>query len=154
MSEQWHHDYMQLAFRLDKIFHTSIELPYVDYYYGPPGWKAQIEDEPEKEPVSLLRAATALLDALPEQGFDQHRTTYLSKQVGAMETVCRKLNGERFSFEEELQRLFDITFVWIQEAQFDEALAVYQEVLPHKGHPGGSITRLAQTAQHLSRETW
>jgi hypothetical protein len=64
-----------------------------------------------------------------------------------METVCRRLNGERISFEEELQRLFDITFVWTPEAQFNEALAVYQEVLPGKG-------TLAQAAQHLSRETW
>jgi hypothetical protein len=133
MSEQWHRDYAQLAFRLDKIFHTHIELPYVGYYIGPPEWKARVENESEIEPVSLLRAATVLLDALPEQGFDQHRATYLSKQIGAMETVCRRLNGEQFSFEEELRRLFDISFVWTPEAQFDEALAVYQEALPGKG---------------------
>jgi hypothetical protein len=50
-----------------------------------------------------------------------------------MEAACRRLNGEQFSFEEELQRLFDISFTWTPEAQFDEALAVYQEMLPGKG---------------------
>jgi hypothetical protein len=70
MSIQWHCNYIQLAFHIDKLFHSRIDLPYVDYYYGPPGWKAQVEDEPEKEPIALLRAATELLDALPEQGFD------------------------------------------------------------------------------------
>jgi hypothetical protein len=75
MSEQWHRDYVQLAFRIEKLFQHRIELPYEDYYYGPLVWKAQVENEPEKEPLSLLRAATALLDAIAEQGFDQHRTT-------------------------------------------------------------------------------
>lgn len=133
MNEQWHLDYVHLAFRIDKIFQNRIELPYVDFFYGPLEWKVQVENEPEREPIALLHAATALLDALAEQGIDQHRTTYLSKQVEAMETVCRMLNGERFSFEEVLLRLFDISFKWTPEAQFEEALAVYEERLPGKG---------------------
>ncbi|HEX4716156.1 MAG TPA: hypothetical protein VH164_14640 [Ktedonobacteraceae bacterium] len=60
MSEQWHQDYVQLAFRIDKVFHKHIELPYVDYYYGPPEWKAQVESEPEQEPIVLLRETTTL----------------------------------------------------------------------------------------------
>ena len=133
MSELWHLDYIQLAFRIDKIFHDRIGLPYVDFYYGPLEWKTQIGNEPEKEPIALLHTATALLDALTEQGFDQHRTTYLSKQVEAMETVCRSLNGERLSFTEELRGLFDISFEWMPEERFDEALAIYENVLPGKG---------------------
>lgn len=133
MSEQWHQDYVQLAFRIDKVFHKRIKLPYVDYYYGPPEWKTRVESEPEQEPIVLLRETTTLLDALDMQGFDQHRAAYLSKQVGAMEMACRKLNGERFSLIEELHRLFDISFVWTPEVQFDEALALYQEALPGKG---------------------
>jgi len=133
MGESWSSDYIQLAFRIDKLFQSLIELPFVDYYYGPPEWKAQVQNEQAQEPVALLHAATTLLDTLPTQGFDQHRTTYLSKQVGAMEMVCRKLYGEQFSLEEEMQRLFDLSFSWTPEAQFDEALTLYNEALPGKG---------------------
>jgi hypothetical protein len=38
------------------------------------------------------------------QGFEAHRAAYLEKQVVALETVCRKLSGETFSLEEEVQR--------------------------------------------------
>jgi len=133
MSEQWHREYIQLALRIDKTFHMLVDMPFVDYYYGPPEWKAILENEPAQEPLDLLRAATAVLDTLPVQGFDAHRTTYLSKQIIAMEMVCRKLNGEVFSLIEELQRLFDIRFTWTPEAQLEEGLTLYNEVLPGKG---------------------
>ena len=133
MSATWSRDYIQLAFRIDKLFNTLVELPFVDYYYGPPEGKEQVQNEQAQEPVALLRAATTLLDTLPTQGFDQHHTTYLNKQAVATEMVCRKLNGEHFSLEEEMQRLFDLSFSWTPEAQFDEALALYNEALPGKG---------------------
>ena len=133
MSEQWHRDYVQLAFHIEKLFQNRIGLQYVDYYYGPTEWKADVDNEPEQEPLTLLRAATTLLEALAGQGFDQHRTTCLSKQVEAMEIACRRLNGEHFSLEEELRRIFDISFVWTPVAQLDEALALYREALPGKG---------------------
>jgi hypothetical protein len=96
MNEQWHRDYVQLAFRLEKLFQSHVGLQYVDYYYGPSEWKADVDNEPEQEPLTLLRAATTLLEALAEQDFDQHRTTYLSKQIGAMEIACRRLTGEQW----------------------------------------------------------
>ena len=133
MSEFWLRDYIQLALRIDKVFHILIEMPFVDYYYGPPKWKAALENEPAMEPLDLLRATTALLNALPTQGFDAHRTTYLSKQVIAMEMVCRKLHGETFTYVEELQRIFDIQFEWTTETQLEEGLTLYDEALPGKG---------------------
>ena len=87
MSASWSRDYIQLAFRIDKLFNTLVELPFVGYYYGPPEWKEQVQNEQAQEPVALLHAATTLLDTLPTQGFDQHRTTYLNKQAVAMEMV-------------------------------------------------------------------
>jgi hypothetical protein len=133
MSEHWHRDYVELAFRMEKLFQRYIGLPYVDYYYGPSEWKTRVDNEPEQEPLALLRAATGLLESLEEQGFDQHRTAYLRKQVGAMEIACRKLSGEQFSLEEELRRLFDLEFFWTPSEQLDEALALYREALPGKG---------------------
>jgi len=51
MGESWSSDYIQLAFRIDKLFQSLIELPFVDYYYGSPEWKAQVQNEQAQEPV-------------------------------------------------------------------------------------------------------
>jgi len=90
MSEQWFREYVLLAFRMDKAIRKFSESRFVDYYYGPPEWKAAVEGEAEMPAAELVRGAMALADALPAQGFETHRATYLEKQVIALETVCRK----------------------------------------------------------------
>ena len=131
MNEQWFREYVLLAFRMDKAIRKFTESRFVDYYYGPPEWKA--EAEAEKPADELVRDAMVLEDALPEQGFEAHRATYLEKQVVALETVCRKLNGETFSLEEEVRRCFDIHPTWIPESRFEQGLAMLDEVLPGDG---------------------
>ena len=131
MNEQWFKEYVLLAFRMDKTIRKFTESRFVDYYYGPPEWKA--EAEAEKPADELVRDAMALEDTLAEQGFEAHRATYLEKQVGALETVCRKLNGETFSLEEEVQRCFDIHPERIPESQFEQGLALLDEALPGDG---------------------
>jgi hypothetical protein len=133
MSEQWFRNYVQLQFRMDKAIRKFTESRFVDYYYGPPEWKAAVENEAETPAPDLVGAAMALLDALPAQRFEEHRTTYLSKQVIALETVCRKLNGETFSLEDEVQKCFDIRPTWTPETRFEEAHALFDEVLPGNG---------------------
>jgi len=133
MSEQWFRDYVQLQFRMDKAIRKFTESRFVDYYYGPLEWKAAVEKVAETPAPDLVRAAMSLLDALPAQGFEAHRATYLSKQVIALETVCRKLNGETFALEDEVQRCFDIRPTWTPETRFEEAHALYDEVLPGAG---------------------
>jgi len=131
MNEQWFREYVLLAFRMDKAIRKFTESRFVDYYYGPPEWKA--EAEAEKPADELVRDAMALEDALPEQGFEAHRATYLEKQVVALETVCRKLNGETFSLEEEVRRCFDIHPTWIPESRFEQGLVMLDEVLQGDG---------------------
>ena len=131
--QEWFRDYVQLQFRIDKSIRKFTESRFVDYYYGPPEWKAAVEQEAETPAPDLVRAATALLDALPAQGFEEHRALYLSKQVVALETVCRKLNGETFTLEDEVQRCFDIRPTWTPETRFEEAHALFDEVLPGQG---------------------
>ena len=118
---------------MDKAIRKFTESRFVDYYYGPPEWKALAEAESETPAPDLVRAAMALLDALPAQGFDAHRVTYLSKQVIALETVCRKLNGETFSLQDEVQRCLDIRPTWTAETQFEEGQAMLDELLPGEG---------------------
>jgi len=47
MSEQWFREYVLLAFRMDKAIRKFSESRFVDYYYGPPEWKAAVEGEAE-----------------------------------------------------------------------------------------------------------
>ena len=133
MNEQWFKDYVLLQFRMGKAIRKYTESRFVDYYYGPPEWKAAVETEEETPAPDLVRAAMALLDTLPVQGFEAHRVTYLSKQVIALETVCRKLNGEMFSLEDEVQRCLDIRPTWTAETQFEEGQAMLDELLPGEG---------------------
>jgi hypothetical protein len=46
-----------------------------------------------------------LMNTLGEQDFEPQRSAYLTKQLTAFETVCRRLNGESFSLNEEALRL-------------------------------------------------
>ncbi len=133
MNEQWFREYVLLAFRMEKIIRKFTESRFVDYYYGPPEWKAQAEAEAERSPSEMVRNAMALEDALAEQGFETHRATYLAKQLVALETVCRKLNSETFSLEEEVQRCFDIHPERTPESQFEHGLALLDEALPGDG---------------------
>src|ERR1051326_5905529 len=120
MSEHWFREYVLLAFRLDNAIRKFTESRFVDYYYGPPAWKAEAEAGAERTPEALVRDALALEETLAEQGFDAHRATYLEKQLVALETVARKLSGETFSLEEEAQRCFDIQPTRTPESQFEQ----------------------------------
>jgi len=151
MSEQWFRDYVQLQFRMDWHIRKFTESRFVDYYYGPPEWKAAVENESETPAPDLVRASMALLDALPAQGFETRRATYLSKQVVALETVCRKLNGESFTLEDEVQRCFDIRPQWVPKQRFEEAHSLFEEALPGEG---GLFERMEalRTRYELARE--
>ncbi|HEY1390127.1 MAG TPA: hypothetical protein VGF38_16440 [Ktedonobacterales bacterium] len=133
MHEQWFRDYILLAFRMEKAIRKFTDSRFVDYYYGPPEWKAEAEAETEREPSALVRDAMALEDTLAEQGFEAHRATYLEKQLIALETVCRKLHGETFTLEDEVRRCFDIHPERIPESQFEQGLAILDETLPGAG---------------------
>src|SRR5579863_8840045 len=153
MNDQWFRDYVLLQFRIDKLIRKFTESRFVDYYYGPPEWKATVEAEGETPALDLVRAANSLLDTLPagrdksgpyafepagrdKSGpyeFEPYRTTYLQKELIALETVCRKLNGETFALADEVERCFDIRPAWTPESDFEKAHALLDEALPGEG---------------------
>ena len=130
MSETWLQEYIFLAFRLHKAVETIYGSPFVEEYWGPPAWREQVEAEPEMTAADLVRQAMTLADALPAQGFAPNRVAYLGKHVRAMETLARKLCGETFTLAEEAARCLDIHPIWTPEAQFEQAHALYETVLP------------------------
>ncbi len=133
MSTEWFHNYIALSFRIDKLIRKFTESRFVDYYYGPPEWKVAVEAEAETPATELVRQSMNLANALPSQNFPAHRETYLAKQLLALETVCRRLNGEKFSLQEEARRCFDIIPTWTPEAAFEQAYVLYEEALPGSG---------------------
>ena len=152
MNEQWLQAYILLAFRIDKAIRVfSTNSPFVDCYYGPPEWKDMVATEGVAPAGELLRAAGQLIDTLPIQHFEQYRQTYLAKQVLAMETVCRKLCGEIFTLEDEVQRCFDIRPTWTPEATFEQALALSETILPGEGSVFERMNALEKHYQ-LARE--
>lgn len=145
MSEQWCRDYVLLALRINNVL-RAVHSWFDDPYYGPPEWKATVDQEPKLPAADLVRAATALADALPAQGFEQRRGAYLGKQVRAMETFCRKAAGERLALADEVERTFDVRPEWVPEATLERALALYDEALPGEGSLSDRF--LAWSARH------
>lgn len=133
MSEIWLQQYILLTFHIDKVVRTTYECPFVEAYYGPPEWKSQVGAEPEMAPADLVRQSMALADTLPLQGFPPQRAIFLEKHIKAMETLCRRLSGERFSLEEEARYCLDIRPTWTPEERFEKAHALYESVLPGTG---------------------
>ncbi len=133
MSETWLQNYILLALRLHKVVQARYGSPFVEGYYGPPVWRAQVEAEPEMEASDLVRQAMTLADTLPIQGFASSRVLYLSKQVKAMETVGRKLSGESFQLLEEARNCLDISPTWTPEEQFEQAHTLYEAIVPGTG---------------------
>jgi hypothetical protein len=140
MTDGWGEAYVQLGLRIERAFPG-----FVDSYYGPPGLKAQLDAEPVLAPADLVRAAMRLGDSLSDQGYPARRTAYLARQVRGMETVCRVLDGQRFSLEDEVERYFDIHPVRIPESQFEQGLALYEAALPG---PGPLAERVEAWRQH------
>jgi hypothetical protein len=109
---------------------------YVDAYYGPDAWRAEVEVTGPRPVAALAIEADALaeaLDADPE--LDPQRHDFLAAQVRAMQTSLRALRGEPLSLTEEAEGLYDIHPAWTDEAIFDEAHHELDDLLP----PGGSL---------------
>jgi hypothetical protein len=132
LSERWLHDYTVLALRLDKAVQQRTPYEPVGEYM-PPEWYEQVLHEPVQPADMLLCDAQDLIETLPLQQFESQRTAYLAKQLRALETVGRRLQGERFSLREEAKRCYDLDVDWLPESIFEHAYALYGEALPGSG---------------------
>ena len=132
VSERWLHDYTVLALRLNKALEQGAPFAPVEEYQ-PPEWDEQVLHEPVQPADLLLRDAQELQETLPLQPFEPQRAAYLAKQLCALETVSRRLQGEHFSLQEEVRRCYDLDIDWLPESIFEQAYALYEEALPGSG---------------------
>jgi hypothetical protein len=111
---------------------------YVDAYYGPDSLRAVADAESLS--VAAIRASAESLiailgDSVPayQDSVVAMRHQYLRVQLGAMVARARILGGERLSFDEEAEALYDVKPPRLEPAHFDSLLARLDSVLPGRG---------------------
>jgi hypothetical protein len=126
-------DYVLLTLRIGKAVEARTGDGWMLDYYGPPEWKALVDTEEPRSGGTLLEATHAAEETLPRQGFEIRRARYLSKHLRALNTVARRLAGERFSLGEQAAGCFDLDVGWIAEERFEEAGNLLDRELPGQG---------------------
>lgn len=129
----WTRDYVLLTLRTAKAVEARTGDGWMLDYYGPPEWKALVEAEEPRAGGALVEGVRELEESLSGQGFEARRTRYLGKHLRALETVARRLAGERLSLREQAAGCFDIDVGWVPETTFGAAHALYDEALPGGG---------------------
>lgn len=137
----WTYNYVRLILRLGRAVAAKTGDEWMLDFYGPPGWKARVDAEEPRAGGELEEEVHAAGEALGHQGFEPRRAAYLEKHLRALETVARRLAGERFPLVEEAERLFDLHVGWISEVTFEEAHALYDAALPGNGEIRARLLR-------------
>lgn len=118
-------DYLRLGLRIGRH-----QEDYVDYYYGPPEIKENVDKEPKIHPKQLHKDCSSLQKEVFDQGFDAKREIYLEKMLKAMEVTIERdlLKKEKRSVEEDFKRQNAMEFRPFEESLleglkvgFDEA---------------------------------
>jgi hypothetical protein len=130
------HKYLQLALAIEQHMHG-----YCDAYFGPAEWKDEAEARGQRPLVELLQESQDLAQAVDGvENVDSQRRDSLTRQIRAMQTSLRILQGEQMPLAEEVQALYDITPEWVDESTFASAHTALDRLLP----PGGSLPERMQ----------
>lgn len=125
------------------------DADFVDAYYGPPSWK-EAAGAGTPRPLSELRAEAArLLDgvAASEARADEAlRRDFLLGQLGAVAAHLARLEGHRFSFEDEAEALYQVRPPRTPEATFEAALTRLDRLL---AGPGSVQDRYQQARERV-----
>lgn len=121
--------FVELALSIDKHFPG-----YVDAYYGPQEISRALDRRGKIPLKELDQIASDLANSIAQDSFlVAARKEYLKGEVEAMRTTLRLLQGEALGFVEEVQSIYGITPVWTEEAVFEEAHKVLDELIPGSG---------------------
>ncbi len=120
--------YVELAFGIERHIEGT-----VDAYFGPPELRDAALAAPIPPPDALLAQASDLLDTVTTADLAPSRADYLTAQVQALLTTCRKLTGEEIPYREEVRLCFDIEPGKVADAVYEEAIAALSDALPGEG---------------------
>lgn len=109
---------------------------YVDAYYGPAELQKQATDA--KKDLATIRAELdqAIKDLAGQKGAnadEELRIEFLNKQLASMLTRIDMLNGKKFSFDDETQRLYDAVSPHHDRAYYLKLVKEIDKLLPGKG---------------------
>lgn len=121
-------EYLSLSFAIDRLFPG-----FIDAYFGPPEIKDAALQGDAPDPTALFARARDLRATVETADFLESRSEFLTAQLTAMETICRKLSGESVPYLEEVRTLFDIEPTRTPDEAFDAAIHELGEVLPGEG---------------------
>ena len=115
------------------------DADYVDAFYGPQEWKT--EAERQKMPLEQIEAeARRLIADIPDvPAVDRPdevavlRHDYLKRQLEALVSRVRMLEGAKLSFDEESRALYDAVAPTHPESYFADALGALDRELPGSG---------------------
>ncbi|WP_224372934.1 hypothetical protein [Hyalangium versicolor] len=121
---------------------------YVDAYYGPKAWA----EEAKASPLSLEELATRAsalvteLEAVPVSSDEMLalRRSYLLRQTDSLATRARLLRGEKLSFDEESQALYNARAPVHTTEHFEQVQAELERLLPGPGPLMDRIERFRQ----------
>jgi hypothetical protein len=113
-------EYIELGLRLGR--HVD---DLVDSYYGPAEISERVNAEELRAPAALVEDAVQLREANDD--------AYLDAQLLGLETVARKLAGEEFSYEDEVERCYGIRPRRTPESQLEEVHRKLDAALPGSG---------------------
>ncbi|MGE5315160.1 MAG: hypothetical protein ACM3Q4_10730 [Acidobacteriota bacterium] len=110
---------------------------YVDAYHGPEGWKKDAVRE-KKSLEQIERAALKTRESLAaiKMPYDEKlalRYKYLERQLASLSARVALLKGERMSFDEESQALYDVVAPKFPEEHFQAILNELDGLLPGSG---------------------
>ncbi|SBV31345.1 conserved exported protein of unknown function [uncultured Sphingopyxis sp.] len=114
------------------------EPGYIDAYYGPPELKKAAEAAPRDKPALLAatRALMAEADLAARRQSDplaKRRAAFLRAQLRAAETRLMMMQGTRFAFADEAERLFGVRPRLKPLASYDAELAKIEALVPGEG---------------------
>ncbi len=121
-------EYLRLGLRIGKHING-----YVECYYGPTEIKQAVNMEKPKSPKLLLSDCNNLLNLLTKQGFKDNRKNYFRKTLNAIETLLKKLNGDKISYIEFVTNLFDFKPKFYDENYFFSLKSEADEIYSGKG---------------------
>ncbi|HSJ05173.1 MAG TPA: hypothetical protein VK936_00640 [Longimicrobiales bacterium] len=111
---------------------------YVDAYYGPPEWRAEVEAEaPPLDSITAraarLEADLAAVDLAGVSDDVRLRHRYLARHLEAVAAWVGMLGGERLTFDEESRVLYDAVAPAYPESHFRGLVDSLDAALPGSG---------------------
>ncbi|KGB58346.1 hypothetical protein [Sphingopyxis sp. LC363] len=114
------------------------EPGYIDAYYGPPELQKAAEAAP-RDKAALLAATRGLMAQIDlaarriSDPLDRRRAAFLRAQLRATETRLQMMQGTRFAFADEAERLFGVRPRLKPLASYDAELAKIEKLVPGDG---------------------